>query len=209
MARRAVGAALLVALVALAGAGSSRETTGRVRGHVLLGLPGAALGDVGPIVVYLDGVERPLAFPPPREEPAVHQRDARFAPSFLAIAVGTTVQMPNDDAIYHNVFSYSRPNDFDLGLYPAGQARSVHFEHAGVVRTYCSIHESMNGTIYVAPSPWFAIAGPGGAFELPGVPAGRYKLKTWCEKLPATEREVTVEPGEALVVDVPLVAASP
>jgi len=180
-----------------------------VRGHVVLGLPDASLADAGPIVVYLDGVDAPLAFAPPREEPAVHQRDARFAPGFLAIAAGTNVQMPNDDAIYHNVFSYSRPNDFDLGLYPAGQSRSVRFEHPGVVRMYCSIHESMNGTLYVAPSPWFAVAGPGGTFDIPGIPPGRYKLKTWCEKLPATEREIEIRPGELLALDLALVLASP
>ena len=199
-------AAVLAVLVLGAGGAGSGSAAGSVRGRVTLDLAGTSLAKLGPVVVFLDGVGGPLAFTPSREVPAVHQRDARFAPSFIVIAVGTTVRMPNDDAIFHNVFSYSRPNDFDLGLYPAGESRSVTFVHAGVVRTYCSIHESMNGTIYVAPSPWFAIAGPGGAFEIRGVPPGRYKLRTWCEKLPPTEREIAVGPGEALAVDVPLLA---
>jgi plastocyanin len=200
-------AVLVAALVLSAGGADPGSAMGRVRGRVTLDLPGTSLAKLGPVVVYLDGADGPLAFPAPREEPAVHQRDARFAPSFIAVAMGTTVRMPNDDAIFHNVFSYSRPNDFDLGLYPAGQSRSVTFAHAGVVKTYCSIHESMNGTIFVAPSPWFATAGPGGAFEIGGVPPGRYKLRTWCEKLPPTERAVRVEPGQLLAVDVPLLAA--
>ena len=210
LARRATLAGLAAAaLVVAAQRGESVDTAGRVRGRLVLDLPGATLADVGPVVVFLDGVDKPLSFAPPQEQPAVHQRDARFAPSFLAIGVGTTVQMPNDDAIFHNVFSYSKPNDFDLGLYPAGQSRSVTFKHAGVVKAYCSIHESMNGTIYVAPSPWFATAGPSGSFEIAGVPPGRYKLATWCEKLPATEREVAVRPGQTLSVDVSLAAAKP
>jgi plastocyanin len=204
-----VAGRILVALCIASATVSSAETTGRVRGRVTLELPGARLADVAPVVVFLDGVDGSLAVPPSREQPAVHQVDARFSPSFVAIAVGTTVQMPNDDAIYHNVFSYSRPNDFDLGLYPAGQSRSVTFKHAGVVKTYCSIHESMNGTIYVAPSPFFAMAGPAGAFEITGVPAGRYKLRTWCEKLPGTEREIVLKPGEALTLDVPLISSRP
>src|SRR5215469_17355871 len=69
--------------------------------------------------------------------------------------------------------------------------------------------ESMNGTLYVAPSPWFATAGPKGSFEIADVPPGRYKLETWCEKLPGTEREVAVRPGETLSVDVSLAAAKP
>ncbi len=201
-------ARLLVALFFAAAATSSAETAGRVRGRVILDLPGARLADVAPVVVFLDGVDgAPTA--PPREQPAVHQVDARFSPSFVAVAVGTTVQMPNDDAIYHNVFSYSRPNDFDLGLYPAGESRSVTFKHPGMVKTYCSIHESMNGTIYVAPSPFFSTAGPSGAFEISGVPPGRYKLRTWCEKLPGTELSISVKAGEPLTLDVPLLSSQP
>jgi hypothetical protein len=210
LARRAV----LAGLVAAALAGTARrvdsaDSAGRVRGRLVLDLPGTTLVDVGPVVVFLDGADKPLSFAPPQEQPAVHQRDARFAPSFIAIAAGTTVQMPNDDAIFHNVFSYSKPNDFDLGLYPAGQSRSVAFKHPGVVKAYCSIHESMNGTIYVAPSPWFTTAGPTGRFEIAGVPPGRYKLATWSEKLPATERELVVRPGETVAVDLTLGAAKP
>jgi hypothetical protein len=137
----------------------------------------------------------------------VHQRDARFAPRFLAVAAGQTVEMPNDDAIYHNVFSYSKPNDFDLGLYPAGQSRSVTLRHPGAVNLYCSIHESMNGTIFVAPSPWFAVLGADGRFAIAGVPPGRYALSTWSERLPATRREVALRAGEALTLEVPLVDA--
>ena len=210
LARRALLAGVLAAaLVGPAQRVDSADGAGRVRGRVVLDLAGTTLADVGPIVLFLDGVDKPLSFPPPQEQPAVHQRDARFAPSFLAIAAGTTVQMPNDDAIFHNVFSYSKPNDFDLGLYPAGQSRSVAFRHPGVVKAYCSIHESMNGTIYVAPSPWFATAGASGRFEIADVPPGRYKLATWCERLPATEREITVRPGETLSVDIPLGASKP
>ena len=210
LARRAgLATGVAAALLAAAGPVDSGGTTGRVRGRLLLDLPGASLSDVGPVVVFVDGADKPLSFAPSQQQPAVHQRDARFAPSFLAIAAGTTVQMPNDDAIFHNVFSYSKPNDFDLGLYPAGQSRSVTFKYAGVVKAYCSIHESMNGTIYVAPSPWFTTAGPKGSFEIADVPPGRYKLETWCEKLPATEREIAVRPGETLSVDVSLAAAKP
>jgi plastocyanin len=209
LARRAALAGLLATALVVAARRVDSDTTGRVRGHLVLDLLGTTLAEVGPVVVFLDGTDRPLSFAPPQAQPAVHQRDARFAPSFIAIAAGTTVQMPNDDAIFHNVFSYSKPNDFDLGLYPAGQSRSVTFKYAGVVKAYCSIHESMNGTIYVVPSPWFATAAGSGAFEIAGVPPGRYKLATWCEKLPATEREISLRAGETLAVDIPLASAKP
>jgi plastocyanin len=195
-ARRAARRALALAWLAPALAAAAAQA-GELRGRLLLELPGVRLADVGPVVVYLEPLAAaapgPAAAPP---GPAtLRQRDARFAPPFLAVARGQTVTMPNDDTIYHNVFSFSEPNDFDLGLYPAGESRSVSFRNAGAVRVYCSIHESMNATLFVAPTPWFTIAGPDGRFALSALPEGRFRLRTWAEKLPPAERVVVLGGG--------------
>jgi len=183
MAARCAALLLAVGLASPAGAGE-------LRGRVQLAVPGLSLADVGPIVVYLDGGDgAPRAAAPAAE---IRQRNASFSPPFLAVARGGAVSMPNDDAIYHNVFSFSEPNQFDLGLYPSGESRTVTFEHPGVVRIFCSIHESMNGTLFVAPSPWFAVVAADGSYAITGVPNGRFRLRTWAEKLPPTEREVTL-----------------
>jgi hypothetical protein len=172
---------------------------GTVRGAVKVGIEGVDLTSVGPVVVYLDAADgERLDFSLPARRPRILQRDARFAPGFLVVTAGQTVDMPNEDGIFHNVFSYSRPNDFDLGLYPSGESRQVTLRHPGLVRLYCSIHESMNGAIYVVPSPWFALAGAGGRFEIRGVPPGRYRLRTWAEKLPAISRSIALEDGATL-----------
>ena len=201
---------VLLALVAwplLPAAGEEGEA-GSVRGRVHVDVQGSKIADAGPLVAYLE----PLGGSPgpsgPSAVPKVYQKDARFSPKFLAIAAGQSVAMPNDDAIYHNVFSYSTPNDFDLGLYPAGESRSVTFRHAGVVRTYCSIHESMSGTIFVAPNRYFAVMKAGGEFEIRDVAPGRYKLTTWCERLPAVSREIQVQPGKGTSVDLTIGSAA-
>lgn len=201
----ACGALLLAGLPAAARAG------GAVQGRVTFDVPGMQLADLGPIVVYVADAEGggADAAPPAKAvvhlTPSVHQKDARFSPGFLAIAAGQSVEMPNDDLIYHNVFSYSKPNDFDLGLYPAGESRSVAFAHAGVAKLYCSIHESMNGTIFVAPTRWFAVAASDGRYELRGVPPGRHRLRTWNEKLPDTEHVVDVPASGEATADLSLV----
>jgi len=182
---------------------------GTLRGVVKLGVEGVDLAGVGPVVVYLDAPDGGrLEFTLPARRPRIVQKDARFAPGFLVVTAGQTVEMPNEDGIFHNVFSYSRPNEFDLGLYPSGESRRVTLRHPGLVRLYCSIHESMNGAVYVAPSPWYALAGAGGRFEIRGVPPGRYRLRTWAERLPATSRAVTIEAGAALEVTIELGAGS-
>jgi plastocyanin len=168
---------------------------GEVHGRLALGVQGVSLEDTGPIVVYLESAGEPLHYELPKERLEIHQKDASFAPSFLVIAAGETVVMPNDDVIFHNVFSYSTPNDFDLGLYPRGESRAKTFQYPGVVRIYCSIHESMSATIFVAPSVWHAIAGPHGEFQIPDVPPGKYRLRTWNRRLPPASQLVEVGTG--------------
>ncbi len=198
--------ALVSLLLALTPIGVA--SAGEVRGHVALGVAGADLAAAGPVVVYLEGVDGPLAFEAPARKLEVRQKDATFLPSFLVIAAGETVVMPNDDLIFHNVFSYSTPNDFDLGLYPRGESRAKTFQYPGVVRFYCSIHESMNGTIFVAPSLWHTIAGPDGSFALRDVPPGRYRLRTWNRRLPPVTQIVDVGAGPPTLAELTVAAGA-
>lgn len=194
-ARIAIGLALGLA------AAPAAANAGEVAGTVSLGVEGVRLASLGPTAVYLESAGK--APPAPAKRETIRQSGAHFLPDFLVVAAGTVVDMPNDDTIFHNVFSLSRPNDFDLGIYPAGQSRSVTFAHPGLVRLYCSIHESMRGTVLVAPSRWFAVASAGGAYHIRGVPAGTYTLHVWNERLPAVQQKVVV-PNGALRVDVTL-----
>jgi len=179
------------AVVVLLAALAPPAAAGVLAGRVTLAVADADLAELGPTVVYLErsagGASGALPAPV-----RVRQHNARFEPDFLVVTEGQTVVMPNDDTIFHNVFSFSRPNDFDLGLYPAGSSREVVFRHAGLVRVYCSIHESMRGTILVAPTPWFAGVGVSGEYSIPDVPPGRYRLTVWNEKLPALTQSILV-----------------
>jgi plastocyanin len=200
--RRRGSGALPIALACalLLGAGEARAQSGEIRGSLSLQVEGISLADAGPIVVFLEGAGGRIPYEVPRRAARVQQKDAKFSPSFVVIAAGQRVEMPNDDIIFHNVFSYSRPNDFDLGLYPKGASRSVTLRHPGVVRFYCSIHESMSGIIFVAPSPYYAVVRASGAFGMEGVPPGRYRIRTWSEKLPEASRTIEVAPGEVRTV---------
>ncbi len=196
--------ALVALLCALAPLGLARA--GEVSGRVALAVEGTSLESAGPMVVYLEGIDGPLVSTSRRRDLEIHQKDASFSPVFLAIAAGETVVMPNDDLIFHNVFSYSTPNDFDLGLYPRGDSRAKTFQYPGVVRIYCSIHESMNATIFVSPSSYFAVAGPGGAFRIRDVPPGKYRLRTWNRRLPPASQLVDIGAGPPAVAELVVAA---
>ena len=66
-------------------------------------------------------------------------------------------------------------------------------------RIFCSIHEAMNGTLFVSPTPWFAVVADDGRFAIAGAPAGRFRLRTWAAKLPPSEQEVTLGSGVTAV----------
>jgi plastocyanin len=127
------------------------------------------------VVILRGGPERPA----PPESVTIEQRKSRFEPDLVVIPVGSTVQFPNADPIFHNVFSLSRAQSFDLGYYPQSLSRTVKFLHEGVVQVYCHIHSNMYAAIVVTGSPWYGRPSPDGTFSWTGIPAGRYRVVAW------------------------------
>jgi plastocyanin len=125
------------------------------------------------------------------------QKDKTFSPHVLAITVGTSVDFPNYDPIFHSAFSSYSGQIFDVGLYPPGSNRAVRFTREGIVRVFCNIHSSMSAVIDVLDTPYFATTKPDGSFTIPNVPPGDYQLSVFHERateatLQALDRRVTV-----------------
>ena len=159
--------------------------------------------DMRDFVVYIEGPIaglKPVAPDKPLRvvTQKVSQHKATFNPHILPVMVGTTVEWPNNDDIFHNVFSYSEAKQFDLGLYKnPDDPKKVTFDKPGRVDVFCSIHSSMSCVVLVLENPFFAVTNEKGAYAITNVPAGVYKLKAWHERLPAQVREITVpESGE-------------
>ena len=119
----------------------------------------------------------------------------------LPVLAGTTVEWPNNDRIYHNVFSFSEPKQFDLGLYKSGDTKSVTFNKAGRVDVFCSIHSAMSCVVLVVENPYFARTDDKGNYSITNVPPGTYKLKAWHERLPVQEKEITVPKEGSVTAD--------
>lgn len=130
------------------------------------------------------------------------QKNKMFHPHVLAVSVGTVVDFPNADPIYHNAFSSFEGQIFDIGLYPPGTSRSIHFRRPGIVRVFCNIHPTMSAVIVVLDTPYFAISGPDGHYQMPSVPPGTYELQVFDERAtagPDVTQTVTVDPSETTV----------
>lgn len=186
-------------------AAPEQVATGDVRGEVRLRKRWRELKDRSDIVVYLEGV--PGAPPtPPEAAHQIRQHNKSFSPKVSAVVVGTTVAFPNDDKIFHNVFSMSRSMKFDLGLYKSGTSKSVVATRSGIVDIYCNIHPSMAAKVLVLENQYFAVTGEDGTFAIKGVPAGTYPVVAWQANGDAYRGEVTVSADEVTTLEIEMLA---
>ena len=119
------------------------------------------------------------------------QKNKTFSPAVLPVPAGSTVQFPNDDLIFHNVFSLNRPSPFDLGLYRAGASKARTFSTPSIYRIFCNVHPQMTAIVLVLPTSYFTQADAMGNYRL-DLPAGRYRLTAWSERSDPSTTEITV-----------------
>lgn len=137
---------------------------------------------------------------PVRERVTIDQKDKRFVPSWAVVRSGTTISFPNSDNIYHNVFSLSSGNTFDLGLYNSGSDAKTHtFNSPGAVDIYCNIHPQMAASVLVVPNQLFAKVKPDGSFTIKDVPQGQRKVVAWSPGTKLVSQWVDVGEGTAQV----------
>jgi hypothetical protein len=117
------------------------------------------------------------------------------------VPVGSVVDFPNDDPIYHNVFSLSRAKAFNLGRYPQGRSKSQRFDKPGVVKVFCDIHSHMSATVMVFNHPWFAVPNEKGEYELTGLPPGAREIVAWHERLGDKAVRVRIDAGKPATLD--------
>ena len=158
-------------------------------------LAGKAIGDA---VVWIDAPGAPRSAH--KAEAVLDQRDLSFSPHVLVVQVGTRVKFPNDDRVFHNVFSFHDGKRFDLGLYPVGAVKYVPFDQPGLSRIFCNIHPQMAAYVMVVDTPYFSVSDESGRFAIAGVPAGEYVAHAWRPGGQILNLSVTV--GAGTVVDV-------
>ncbi len=141
----------------------------------------------------------------------MEQKNKSFIPHLLVVPLGSTVEFPNLDPFFHNVFSQFNGKRFDLGLYEAGSTRVVHFDHEGISYLFCNIHSQMAAVIVTLRTPYYAVASRSGPLELHDVPPGDYEMHVWAEgadakSLQNLSRRVHVSPSQhelgAIEIDV-------
>jgi plastocyanin len=203
----AFACAALVTTTSVAGRGDAINATIRGRVEIKQSLPDLArrpnVSDVGMArshdptdrrrsVVYLETAPRAAFDQRDEPRPKLDQIRETFVPHVLAIVAGTTVDFPNNDQTYHNVFSLSATKPFDLGRYAQGRSKSIKFDRPGIVRVFCDIHSHMSAFILVFAHRHFAVTDDEGRYRLDNVPPGTYTVVAWNEAAPSESRRVVI-----------------
>ena len=183
---------LALILVPVLGAGAA-ETSGTVRGTVTVTKQKSSANAV--ISIEAAG----LVVTPPAEPVRIDQKGFRFLPHITVAVPGTTIRFLNNDPEPHNV--YSPEGRYNLGTWPTGETRDHVFEKPGIFTQLCNIHPDMLAYVVVLETPYSAVTDAAGKFEVKGVPPGKYLLWAWHEKKDGLEREITVEAGKVLDLD--------
>jgi plastocyanin len=179
------GAVLLLAGVSLAG---------DIKGKVSV----QGLKSAENIAVYVDAIPN-KKFDAPTTKPLMDQTKMTFVPHVMVVQAGATVEFLNSDPVGHNVYwpsiSGNKKLAHNLGTWPKGEKKSFQFNDVGVASLLCNVHPEMNGYIVVSPTPYFAVTGKSGNYEIKNVPPGKYTLKTWSEDGKVTTQAVEVGAG--------------
>lgn len=161
------------------------------------------LEPIPPVIMLLGPVKNhPPPAPAPKQE--IVQKDLKFQPALLVIPVNSTVDFPNHDPEFHNVFSYSKTKRFDLGRYPKGESKYVKFTKPGIGKIYCEIHQWMRAVIVVVENPFYTTAGEKGSYQIKNIPKGTYDVLFWKIGHKKAIKEIEVPANGTVEVNVTL-----
>lgn len=146
-------------------------------------------------VVWLDPIDAKGVKQQPPSDFVMTTRNKTILPHVMVVPVGSKISFPNEDAITHNLFSVSKPNAFDLGLYKRGTTETHTFQQPGVVNVYCNVHPEMSAVIHVVTSPYYASAAKDGTYRIENVEKGRYRLNAWNEIGGSVSTEIDIVDG--------------
>lgn len=155
--------------------------------------------EIANVVVFIKDAPADAELPPMHA--SIAQRDESFQPRVVAVTRSSTVEFPNFDPFFHDVFSLSRSATFDLGRFPKGERRVRTFVKPGIVKVYCHLHSQMAATILVFDHQLFAMPSAEGAYTIDGIPPGTYHLSAWHERIGELTKTIHVAAGETARMD--------
>jgi plastocyanin len=175
--------------------------------EVVLG-PGGTLANV---VVYVksDALSR-YKFRTPVQPMELDQRGCMYEPHVVALRTGQELEVRNDDQTTHNVHALPTDNPEWNKSQPegAGPIDQTFPEPEMAIPIRCNVHPWMKAYVFVFRTPYYAVTGKSGQFEIGNLPPGTYTVEAWQEKYGVEDQTVTVVPKQSQPITFTFKAAS-
>ena len=112
-------------------------------------------------------------------------KNCRFEPHILPMALTQTIVLRNSDPVGHNSNVQPLGDQGINPLIPSGGEIEHKFFRAQLVpvQVTCNIHPWMKGYVLPRDNPYFAISGKDGSFEIKNLPVGELEFQAWHEKV--------------------------
>jgi len=161
-------------------------------------------GDLANVFVYVkDGLGN-RTFDVPKDAIVLDQKGCQYHPHVLGVMAGQTVQIKNDDPTTHNIHPTPKDNrEWNESQPPSSPALEKTFAREEIMLPVkCNQHPWMKMYVNVVKSPFYAVTGADGKFEIKGLPPGDYTLAFVHEKYPEQDQKVTLAAKDSKTVDV-------
>ena len=148
-------------------------------------------GNVRGAFVYVKKGLEGRWFPAPRTPALLFQSELMYEPRVLGIQAGQPLEVRNLDRVLHSAHALPAVNrEFGMAVPPP---QTFTFEGAEIMIPFqCDVHPWMRAWVGVVDHPFFAVTGEDGKFELGNLPAGKYTIGAWHERLAIEDREIEV-----------------
>ena len=149
-------------------------------------------GGIRNAVVWLDKAPPGTIAATPPATATMDQKDCLFAPRVVIVPAGGRIDFLNSDRLLHNLHSTPSNNPPFNRTQPKGRTITISFSQPEIIRVTCDLHSWMRGWVVVADHPFYALTDGEGQFTLQRLPAGRYTLRAWQERLGMISKDIVV-----------------
>src|SRR4029077_7485559 len=163
----------------------------------------ASGGDLASVFVYVKDVLGSRTFDVPKDAVVLDQSGCKYHPHVLGVMTGQTVQIKNDDQTTHNIHPTPKDNrEWNESQPPSSAPLEKNFAREEIMLPVkCNQHPWMRMFVNVTKSPFFAVSGPDGKFEIKGLPPGDYTIAFVHEKFGEQTQKVTLAAKDSKTVD--------
>ncbi|HXM35671.1 MAG TPA: hypothetical protein VN920_10820 [Pyrinomonadaceae bacterium] len=160
-------------------------------------------GDLANVFVYVkDGLGN-RTFDAPKDPVTLNQAGCKYKPHVLGVMTGQNINIVNSDPTTHNIHPTPKDNrEWNESQAPKAAPLEKNFARQEVMLpVQCNQHPWMRMYISVVKSPFYAVTGSDGKYEIKGLPPGDYTIAFVHEKLGEQDQKVTLGPKDAKTVD--------